>query len=211
MVLTLSSPPSLFTAPAWWRRCLELRIDVERPSQPMEDALGSIYDRLHQPGDRLHGIPAIPLNDPDLVVRYREADGEFYVYVEDVRHRRLAGYTVFNRLIEVGRAADRCVRAPHSSFAEAYQRRGLASTLYRWGLGAGLCLISGARQSPAAHALWHALARDHELGCVRLRDKTLTYLGTDVTPDAMNDLHTRLLLLGKGWTLARFADASGMR
>lgn len=177
----------------------------------MEDALGSIYDRLHQPGDRLHGIPAIPLNDPDLVVRYREADGEFYVYVEDVRHRRLAGYTVFNRLIEVGRAADRCVRAPHSSFAEAYQRRGLASTLYRWGLGAGLCLISGARQSPAAHALWHALARDHELGCVRLRDKTLTYLGTDVTPDAMNDLHTRLLLLGKGWTLARFADASGMR
>lgn len=107
--------------------------------------------------------------------------------------------------------ADRCVRAPHSSFAEAYQRRGLASTLYRWGLGAGLCLISGARQSPAAHALWHALARNHELGCVRLRDKTLTYLGTSLPPDVLNDLHTRLLLLGKGWTLARFADASGMR
>lgn len=212
MVLTLSSPPPLsFAAPAWLRRWMELRIDVDRPSQPMEDAFGSIYDRLHQEGDRLHGIPAIPLNDPDLVMRYREADGEFYVYVEDVRHRRLAGYTVFNRLIEVGRRADRHVRAPHSSYREAYQRRGLASAIYRWALSAGLCLVSGARQSPGAHALWHSLAREHEMGCVRLCDKTLTYLGPEVPPDVMADLHTRMLLLGKGWTLAQFAEATGMR
>lgn len=212
MVLTLSpSPFWSFAPPAWWRRCTELRIDVERPSQPMEDAFGSIYDRIHQPGDRLHGIPAIPLNDPDLVVRYREADGEFYVYVEDVRHRRLAGYTVFNRLIEVNRAADRVVRAPHSSYGEAYQRRGLASAIYRWGLGAGLCLVTGARQSPGAHALWRALARDHELGCVRLQDKTVTYLGPEVAPEVMDELPTRMLLLGRGWTLARFAAATGMR
>lgn len=210
MVLTFSPPPFSLEAPAWLRRWMELRIDVERPSQPMEDALDSIYDRLHQAGDRLHGIPAVPLNDPDLVVRYREADGEFYVYVEDVRRQCLAGYTVFNRLIEVDRKADRHVRAPHSSYAEAYQGRGLASAIYRWGLDAGLCLISGARQSPGAHALWRSLAREHELGCVRLQDKTLTYLGREVSPDVMNDLHTRMLLLGKGWTLERFAGATGM-
>lgn len=211
MVLSHSCPPLSFALPVWLRQWMELRVDVERPSQPMEDAFGSIYDRIHQPGDRLHGIPAIPLNDPDLVVRYREADGEFYVYVEDVRQRRLAGYTVFNRLIEVGRAADRHVRAPHSSYGEAYQRRGLASAIYRWGLDAGLCLITGARQSPGAHALWRSLARAHELGCVRVRDKTLTYLGCEVPPEVMDDLDTRMLLLGSGWTLERFAAATGMR
>lgn len=83
MVVTQSLPLS-FAPPAWLRRWMELRIGVERPSQPMEDTLGSIDDRIHRPGDRLHGIPTIELNDPDLVLCYREADGEFYVYVEDV-------------------------------------------------------------------------------------------------------------------------------
>lgn len=103
------------------------------------------------------------------------------------------------------------MRAPHSQFAEPYQGRGLASAIYRWGLDAGLCLVSGARQSPGAHALWRSLARDHVMGCVRLCDKTLTYLGPEAPPAVMNDLHTRLLMLGQGWTLERFAQATGMR
>ncbi|MCW5655822.1 N-acetyltransferase [Hydrogenophaga sp.] len=189
----------------------ELRIDVARPTQPVADALENLHARLHTPGDSLQGIPSIGLGDPDLVVRYREADGEFYLYVEDLRHRRLAGYTVFNRLVELDRRADRHLRAPHSNYAAPYQRRGLASALYRWGLGAGLCLITGARQSPGAHALWRALARDHELGCVRLADRRLTYLGTEVPPAVLEDLHTRMFLLGRGWTLARFAHETGMR
>nr|WP_186449245.1 hypothetical protein [Cupriavidus gilardii] len=43
--------------------------------------------------------------------------------------------------------------------------------------------ITGARQPAAANALWHAL----------------------------DDLHCRMVLLGRGWTVERFARAVGMR
>lgn len=59
--------------------------------------------------------------------------------------------------------------------------------------------------------MWRSLAREHEIGCVRLHHHTLTYLGKEVPPEALNDLHTRMFLLGKGWTLSRFAVATGMR
>jgi hypothetical protein len=197
--------------PCWLRQPMELRIDVERPVTPGADEFESIYGRLHTPGDRLHGLPAIELIEPELVMRHREADGEFYVYVEDIRRRRLAGYTTFNRLVEVDRRTDRHVRAPHSRYGAPYQRRGLASAVYQWGLDAGFCLISGARQSPGAHALWQHLARRHELGFVDLRNKTLRYLGPEVPARVLDELHTRMLLLGQGWTLDRFAAATGMR
>ena len=215
IVMVTTFPNHFFRLPAWLSgltRPMELRIDVgQRPAKPLEGEFESIYDRIHTPGDRLHGIPAIELNDTELVIRYREADGEFYVYVEDIKRRRLAGYTVFNRLIELDRRADRHVRAPHSKYDEPYQRRGLASAVYQWGLDAGLCLISGARQSPGAHALWHSLARHYPLGHVDLRDKKLRYLGRDVPPPVLEDLHTRMLLLGSGWTVDRFSAATGMR
>lgn len=197
--------------PRWISRLTELRIDVQHGQERLDGEFDTLHDRLHTPGDRLHGIPAVSTGDPDLVIRHREADGEFYVYVEDVRHRRLAGYTVFNRLIEVQRRADRYVRAPHSKYDAHYRRRGLATAVYRWGLDAGLCLLTGARQSPAAHALWHSLARHYTLGHVDLRDKTLTWLGAAVPPPVLDDLHTRMVLLGKGWSVARFAEATGMR
>lgn len=215
VVMVTTFPHYFFRLPALLS-CLghpmELRIDVgQRPAKPLEGEFESIYDRINTPGDRLHGLPAIELNNADLMIRYREADGEFYVYVEDIKRKRLAGYTVFNRLIEVGRRADRYVRAPHSKYDEAYRRRGLASAIYQWGLDAGLCLISGARQSPGAHALWHSLARRYALGHVDLRDKTLRYLGHQVPPPVLENLHTRMLLLGTGWTVDRFSVATGMR
>lgn len=206
-----SSLASPFALPPWLSRLAELRIDVHHGPKRLDDELASIYDRLRKPGDRLHGIPRIPLSDPELVIRYREADGEFYVYVEDIRRRQLAGYTVFNRLIEVHRRADRYLRAPHSKFDPQYQRRGLATAVYRWGLDAGLCLLTGARQSAAAHALWHKLSADYTLGYVDLRDKTLRHLGSEVSPQVLGELHTRMLLLGRGWTLAKFTAATGMR
>lgn len=193
-------------------RPAELRIDVDpAPAAGLGGELAAIHERIRTPGDRLHGIPRIATGDPDLVIRYREADGEFYVYVEDLRRRRLAGYTVFNRLIEVGRHADRYVRAPHSKYDTAYQRRGLATAVYRWGLDAGLCLMTGARQSVGAHALWQALARQYPLGYVDVRGKVVTYLGDAVAPEVLGDLHTRMLLLGRSWTMGRFAAATRMR
>lgn len=70
--------------------------------------------------------------------------------------------------------------------------------------------ITGARQSAAANALWHALARHHTLAYVDLRDRTLTYLGPDIGTRELDDLHCRMVLLGRGWTVERFARAVGM-
>ncbi|MFJ4290513.1 N-acetyltransferase [Cupriavidus sp. NPDC089707] len=191
-------------------RPLALRIDVELAPDEIERELDSLHDRIHRPGDRLHDMPALPAGTPSLRLRYREADGEYYVYVEDVTQRRLAGYTVFNRLIEVGRRTDPWVRAPHTKFAPAYQRRGLAKALYHWALAGGLCLLSGARQSAGAHALWQALGVDYAGGYVDLRHKTLTWLGETVSPQEQEGLHTRRLLLGRGWTLQTFKARTGM-
>ncbi|CAB3868178.1 N-acetyltransferase [Achromobacter deleyi] len=188
----------------------ELRIDVNHAPQEVDKELDAIYDRMNRPSDRLHGLREVRTDIPGLVLRHREADGEYYVYVVDVRRGRLAGYTVFNRLIEVGRRADPYVRAPHSKYAAPYQGMGLATAVYRWGLDAGLCIMSGARQSPAAHRLWLGLARDYELGYADLRRKRLGYLGRTVAPTVLADLHTRMFLLGRGWTLPDYLAATGM-
>lgn len=172
--------------------------------------LAPIYERINTPGDRLHGIPSVSLEDPELRIRFREADGEFYVYVEDVRRGCLAGYTVFNRLVELSRQADRYVRAPHSQYEPSYQRRGLASGIYRWALDSGLCLMTGARQSHAAHALWRSLAHHYESGFVDLRQKHLTYLGRKVSDSTLAQLETRMFLLGGGWTQRQFKVAVRM-
>ena len=93
---------------------LELRIDVNQPPQSIEAELEALHGRLHTPGDALHQCARVPSPFPDLVLHHRETDGEHYLYVEDPARARLAGYTVFNRLIEVDRRTDRHVRAPHS-------------------------------------------------------------------------------------------------
>ncbi|MBY4895941.1 N-acetyltransferase [Cupriavidus sp. AU9028] len=191
-------------------RTLELRIDVEHGQEELEAELRALHERLHCRGDPLCGIAVRDCGVPGFAVRYREADGEYYCYVEDVASARLAGYTVFNRLIEVDRRADRHLRAPHSKFAPAYQRRGLATALYRWYLDTGRCLISGARQSPGAHALWQSLGTHYPAGYVQVRDKQMRWLGKDVPPAVLNDLHTRMVLLGNGWSVARLARATGM-
>jgi GNAT superfamily N-acetyltransferase len=213
MDMAMPSPFFSIGLPPWLpalQRPMALRIDVARPVQPDADEFESLYDRLHTPGDRLFGLQAVPLGGPEFVVRQREADGELYVYVEDTRRRRLAGYTTFNRLVEVDRRTDPHVRAPHSRYDAPYQRRGLATAVYQRALDAGLCLVSGARQSPGAHALWQRLARQHELAYVDLRDKRLRYLGPQVSARVLDALHTRMLLLGQGWTLQRLAAATGM-
>lgn len=48
-------------------------------------------------------LTAAPLPDSRFVMHRREADGEWHEHVEDRVELRLAGTTVFNRLIEVDR------------------------------------------------------------------------------------------------------------
>jgi hypothetical protein len=206
----LALPPSL---PAWppWLRPMELRIDVRHSAAEIAEVLDRLYRRLRTRGDRLRVLDTLGSILPGLVPHFREADGEYYVYVEDTARGCLAGYTVFNRLIELDRRADRHLRAPHSKYAEFYQRRGIASAVYRWALGQGWCLVSGARQSEGAHALWRSLARRHPCGFVSLDDRVLTYLGPSVDDAVKQRLQTRMLMLGEGWDLARLERDCGCR
>ncbi len=194
----------------WLARIMELRIDVQLPLSELERELEALNRRLNQPGDALYDLPCLDINFPGLAFRYREADGEHYVYVEDLQRRCLAGYTVFNRLIELNRRQDKHLRATHSKYAPAYQRRGIASAIYRWWLDAGNCLISGARQSVGAHALWHSLNKHYDLIYVDLRDKTLSYLGNEISSQIREDLHTRMVMFGKNRDLVGFAENTGM-
>jgi hypothetical protein len=86
------------------------------------------------------------------------------------------------------------VRAPHSRYDTGYQRRGLATAVYRWALGRGTCLVSGACQSPGAYALWRSLARHYETGFVDLRQKTMVSMGHEVLPPTREALPVRMAL-----------------
>lgn len=203
-------PRPVAAAPAPAAHVSELRIDVMLPL--VEGELEAIYERLYQPGSKLQGLERRPLHDPQFELHWREADGQWFAYVEDRACRCLAGYTVFNRLVEVDRRTDRHVRSPHSRFAPRYQRRGIASAVYRSVLDAGICLVSGARQSPGAHGLWNHLARRYDSRYVEiLAAKTLLHLGSEVAPQRMDRLSTRRMLLGAGWTLESFAQAVRMQ
>ncbi|HET8746733.1 MAG TPA: N-acetyltransferase [Ramlibacter sp.] len=187
-----------------------MRIDVALEHRDLEAELAALHARMARPGDALHGLPVLAGSPPGLVFRYRETDGEFHVYVEDPARAVLAGCTVFGRAPELDRRVARYVRSPHSRYAAAYRGRGVASAVYEWALHAGLCLLSGPRQSPAAHGLWMKLARNWPLAYVETRDGQLRMLETQVDGSAFEDLDTRLLLLARGWTRERFASATSV-
>jgi hypothetical protein len=188
-----------------------MRIDVALSHRDIDGELATLHDRMRCPGDRLHGMPVIATTLPGLVFRYREADGEFYVYVEDTSKNLLAGSTVFNRVLDIDRRADRYLRSPHSRYASKYCRRGIGSAVYRWALDAGMCLITGPRQSIGAHRLWLSLARSHELLFVQLRHRKLHYFGPHVDSARFQEFDTRMVLLGTGWSPERFSLQSGAR
>ncbi|TSH96457.1 GNAT family N-acetyltransferase [Verticiella sediminum] len=193
-----------------WPPPLELRLDVQLPEDELAHDLAALQRRLLTPGDPLHGLPGFRLNR-SYRVRHREADGESFLYVQHRPSGELAGCIVFNRLIELDRRADRLLRSPHARVLPAHRRQGITRQIYRHALDHGMCFLSGARQSPAAHALWLSLARGYPHGYVAVRNKRLAWLGTQVTRAVRDDLHTRTLLLGAGWSLPRFAEAVRMR
>ena len=180
-----------------------MRVDVERDAHRLEGELDALYVRLlaRVPAAALAGVPLAGF--PHLRLLRRTAHGEHYVYVHDAQRRCLAGCTVFNRLAGLDRALDAHVRSPHSRLRPAYQRLGLATAIYRDMLERGICLVSGARQSPGAHRLWRALARDYPLSYVRLHGRRIADAGRSIERRVFDDLDTRLLLCGAGWSAAR--------
>ncbi len=191
---------------AFWPTA-ELRIDVDLPPASLEAELAALERRLRTPGDSLYDCATQPAPLPGLHFRYREADGEHFVYVVASASCRLVGYTVFNRLIEVDRRCDRHVRSPHSKYAPAWQGRGIASAVYAWALAQGICLVSGARQSPAAFALWQSLGRRQPLHYIEIRDKRIHDLGCTIDDAVRDRLTTRMFLAGAGWTPAHLRQA----
>lgn len=185
-----------------------MRIDVALDHRDIDAELAGLYARMQRPADVLHGLPALATPLPGLVFRYREADGEFYIYVEDPSRGRLAGCTVFNRVFEVEQQVARHLRSPHSRYAQGYRRRGVATAVYQWALDSGMCLVSGPRQSVGAFRLWVSLAGRHELLVVHARDKRLRVVQERLDRSAFEAFDTRMLLLGAGWTAASFAAAA---
>ncbi|HEX7892288.1 MAG TPA: N-acetyltransferase [Ramlibacter sp.] len=182
-----------------------MRIDVSLEHRDLAVELAGLHARMQRPGDVLHRLPEIATPMPDFVFRYRESDGEFHVYVEDRQRQVLAGCTSFHRVFELDRRMGRHLRSPHSRYAADYRRRGMASAVYRWALEAGLCLVSGPRQSPAAYRLWMSLARSHPLTLVSTRDKHLAVMDSRVERTSFEAFDTRMMLLGAGWTLQGLA------
>lgn len=172
----------------------ELRIDVAPSSGEVEDELRQVQQRFDA---RLHAqCSTLPLLLPGLRCWHREADGEHYVYVQCLHAKRIVGHVVLNRLVEVSRSLDPHLRSPHTRIAPAYQGRGIASAVYRWALDAGLCLVSGARQSAGAHALWTALGRHYHLAYVQINRQELRLLGPQAPAATRGQLETRLMLFG---------------
>lgn len=204
MIATHARSPGVFGL----GRPMELRIDVQLPPHDTERELARRYERLRGRRDLVAMLPPLRAPLPGLAFRVREADGDFHVHVEDLRRERLAGCTIFSRVPELGREARRWVRSPHSRYGRDYQRRGIASAVYRWALDAGLCLVSGPRQSQPAHQLWRRLAQDHRCVAVRLAGSGLACLGEVADARHLGDLETRLALLGHGWSLERFERAT---
>lgn len=197
------------SAPAAFPRPMPLRIDVKRPAQQIRDELQAYGRRLADAGP-----PAEPPGGVALPPGFRTCErrtGEVtFIYVEGIACGRLVGYVALHPLPEAGRRAAAAVRLPHALFHPDFQRRGLGSAIYGAVLARGIGLVSGARQSVAAHALWRALGRRHTLVHVQVRRRALAYLGSSVSATVLDDLRTRLLLLPPGMDVAAFARRTDM-
>lgn len=188
------------------KRLTELRIDVDLSGRDIEREFDALHNRIRTNHRTREAMQILHLPLRGLVFQMREADGEVFVYAMDPLHDRIVAYTVFNRLVEVNRYADRHLRAPHTKVVEGYRRRGIASAIYRWWLDSGRSLVTGARQSAGAHGLWMALSRDYELAAVRIAPhKRVQRLPLPPPPGFFGALDTRLVLAGRGCRLEDFA------
>lgn len=195
--------------PGLFSPVLDLRVDVSRPPDHVRGELRELAQRVLPAAlepVKLGG-PGLP---PTLTVQERHAGGDVYMYVYTRDTQRLVGYVAFQQIPEAGRRARKHVRSPHALFHPAYQRQGLGTALYGAILARGYGLVSGARQSPGAHALWQALGRRHTLAYVQVGGRQWRHLGQVVDGDTFDDLQTRLLLLPAGLDVDDFAQASGL-
>lgn len=105
---------------------------------------------------------------------------------------------------------------PHARFLPKAQGKGYASSVYTWALSSGMCFISAGEQSTGANMLWLKLGKVWPWFLIReefLSHGVFSYegRGEHLTRKQLNEEETRLVLLGKGWTLEKFASAISLK
>lgn len=187
-----------------------MRVDVHLSEESVESELATLYERPQLGRILSSGLPGSPTCVPHVHAYTRHCDGEQFFYLVDVSMCRLAGYTVFSRMVELPKRADRHCRSPHSKVHPAYRRMGLATWAYRSMLASGMCLVSGARQSAAAHRLWMRLGREHPLRLVDIADRRVRLREATAFGHVPDDLPARMILLGRGWSTDSLCERAGV-
>ncbi len=171
-----------------------MRFDVRISSEQIERELATMQERMACGPYALPALPKFDLCFSGMEFRVRRIAREQRVYAIDVRTRKLVGYSFFDILPEGSRRFHRTVRSAHSRYLPPYQGRGIATAIYSKILSDGFVLVSGARQSRAAYALWKALGRHMHFEIVQVRPETIEPLAISERDTRFLDLDVRLRL-----------------
>lgn len=171
-----------------------MRFDVRITNEQIEQELTALQARMAHGRHALMKLPVLDMQFPDIEFRVRKIAREQRVYAIDTRCQRLIGYSVFDILPEGSRKLHGTVRSVHSRYAMDYQGRGIATALYTKVLSDGFVLVSGARQSRAAYALWKSLGRRMKFNIVRISPQAIEPLPISERDDRFQDLDVRLQL-----------------
>ena len=171
-----------------------MRFDYCVNNEQIEQELASLQARMQRGRHALSNLPLMDMAFPDIEFRVRKIAREQRVYAIDTSSRLLVGYSVFDILPEGSRRLHGTVRSVHSRYAAAYQGRGIATALYTKVLTDGFVLVSGARQSRAAYALWKSLGRRMRFDVVKITPETIEPLKISERDNRFHDLDVRLQL-----------------
>ncbi len=171
-----------------------MRFDVRIGNEQIDQELAALQARMAHGRHALRNLPILDMSFPDIEFRVRKIAREQRVYAVDTQCQRLIGYSVFDILPEGSRRLHGKVRSVHSRYARDYQGRGIATALYTKVLSDGFVLVSGARQSCAAYALWKSLGRRMKFDIVRIGPENIEPLPISEQDQQFQDLDVRLQL-----------------
>lgn len=148
------------------------------------------------------------------LVAFTSAKSKNSSYVAVRQDGDLVGFVKFAQE-EFGRPRTRSPKllTPHATFSEAAQGKGYASSIYTWALSQGLCFLSSGTQSKAANVLWSKLGRTHPWFLVAKKlNQPLAFMGdgAGIPRHTLNSYDTRLVMLGKGWSVEKFRKTFGV-
>lgn len=171
-----------------------MRFDVRVSNAEIERELADLQARMERGRHALSSLPKLDLHFRGIEFRVRRIGREQRVFALDIHSGRLVGYSVFDILPEGARRFRGSVRSVHSRYAAPYQGRGIASAVYTRVLSEGFVLVSAARQSRAAHALWQSLGRRMRLEVVSVSADAIEPLQISECDRRFSDLDVRLRL-----------------